>query len=67
MVRGSGFEIRDFMTIIYRKFFVPTAVIFLFAAAMPGTAFAYGIETHAGLTKEIIGFYNKHFPANPIS
>lgn len=67
MVRGSGFEIRDFMTIIYRKFFVPTAVIFLFAAAMPGTAFAYGIETHAGLTKEIIGFYNKHFPGNPIS
>ncbi|MEK7147100.1 MAG: hypothetical protein AAB772_02485, partial [Patescibacteria group bacterium] len=29
-------------------------------------AFAYGVETHAGLTKEIFQFYNKHSSVNKI-
>ena len=32
-----------------------------------GNVLAYGVETHAFLTKEVVNFYNSHFPNNPVS
>ncbi len=47
------------------KFLIPI-FIFGFFTANISSVFAYGIETHAYLTDEIIGFYNKNFSNNEI-
>lgn len=47
-------------------FLLLSAVISLYLAINPSLVFSYTIDTHAYLTKEIIGFYNKNFPENRI-
>jgi len=48
-----------------RKFVVWIALIG-FLLLVPNKAFAYGVDTHAYLTNEIINFYHQHYSSNPI-
>jgi hypothetical protein len=48
------------------KFLIPIFVLGFFVANF-NSAFAYGIETHAYLTSELVRFYNQNFPNNKIS
>lgn len=44
------------------------AALFNFVSpTLIGRAYAYGIETHAGISREIIRFYNQHFPNKKIN
>ncbi|PIP46051.1 MAG: hypothetical protein COX15_01715, partial [Candidatus Colwellbacteria bacterium CG23_combo_of_CG06-09_8_20_14_all_42_19] len=49
-----------------RKFVVWIALIG-FVLLLPNRAFAYGADTHAYLTDEIVKFYNQHYGNNQIS
>jgi len=49
-----------------KKFVVWIALIG-FVLLLPNKAFAYGVETHAYLTDEIVNFYNQNYGNNSIS
>ena len=48
----------------YVKFIVPAILLGFFVPA--GNIFAYGIDTHAYLTQEVLDFYNKNFSGQRI-
>ena len=50
----------------YVKFLIPIFILGFFVVSIHN-AFAYGTDTHAYLTSEIVKFYNKNFSNNLIS